>query len=222
MRIDVLTLFPNAFSSIDISLMKKAKDNNMVNINYIDFRKFSTFKNKNVDDTPCGGGAGQVICVQPVVDCLRSIPNYEKAYKIITAPRGSTYNQNKCVSLSKYEHIIILCGRYDGFDERIYDYFDESISIGNFILSGGELVACVIIDSVVRLINGVIGNSVSLVNESFENDLLSHPIYTRPIDFEGKNVPKILLSGNHEKINEYRKQQAKILTMKHRKDLLKL
>ena len=183
MRIDILTLFPEMFDGvINSSISKRALENKLFEVYIHDYREFSRKGNKRVDDYSYGGGAGMIIEVQPVVDCLRSIPGYEKAYKVITTAQAKTYNQKKAVELSKINHLIIICGHYEGIDYRIMNYVDEGISIGDYILTGGEIAALAIYDSVIRLIPNVLGNSESTVDESFSSDLLEYPQYTRPVE----------------------------------------
>lgn len=221
MRIDILTLFPDMFTGIiNSSISKRAIDDGAVSVYVHDFREFSSKANKRVDDYSYGGGAGMIIEVQPIVDCLRSIPEYEKAYKVITTAQAKTYNQKKAESLSKINHLIIICGHYEGVDYRIMDYVDEGISIGDYILTGGEPAAITIYDSIIRLLPDVLGNSESTVDESFSNDLLEYPQYTRPPVFEGKEVPSVLINGHHEKIRLYRRKESLRLTKKYRPDLL--
>jgi tRNA (guanine37-N1)-methyltransferase len=201
------------------SIMGRAIEQNLVTINPIDFREFSTSKHKKVDDYPFGGGAGMVLQVQPVYDALKSIEGYQKALKIIVTPQGETFHQEKAYSLSTVDHLIILCGHYEGFDERIRDYFDLELSIGDYVLTGGELAAMVLIDSITRVIPNVIGKDESHLMDSFSNDLLEHPHYTRPREFDGKKVPEVLLNGNHEHIRKWRFEQSVERTKKRRKDL---
>lgn len=221
MRIDVLTLFPEAIEGVvNSSILKRAIEKGTIKINIHDYREYSSKKNKRVDDYSYGGGAGMIIEVQPIVDCLRSIPNYQEAYKVITAPVGTSYNQKKARELSLKEHIIIICGHYEGIDHRIMDYIDEAISIGDYILTGGEIASLAIVDSVVRLIPDVLGNNESIDVESFDDNLLEYPQYTRPEVFEDKKVPDVLLSGNHEKIRKWRRYKSLEVTYNKRKDLL--
>lgn len=221
MRIDILTLFPEMFSSFDTSIIKRAIDANEVEIFIHDYRQFSPKKNKRVDDYSYGGGAGMIIEVEPIVNCLRSIPDFEKSRKIITSPVGKTYNQEYARELVKEDHIIIVCGHYEGIDDRISNYVNEAISIGDFILTGGEIAAMAIVDSVTRLIPNVLGNESSIEIESFDDNLLEYPQYTRPVDFEGFIVPEVLISGNHENIRKYRRFKSLQRTFKLRPDLLK-
>jgi len=222
MRIDILTLFPNVFKGfLSESIMKRAIENNLVEINLIDFREFSNSKHKKVDDYPFGGGAGMVLNVQPVVDALRSIEGYNSALKIMMTPQGETFTQEKAYDLSENEHLIILCGHYEGFDERIRKYFDLEVSIGDYVLTGGELGALVLIDSITRVIPDVISKDESHLNDSFSNGLLEHPHYTRPRVFEDEEVPEVLLNGHHKLINEWRLNESIERTKKRRPDLYK-
>lgn len=220
MRIDVLTLFPKMFDGfITESIMARAIKNNIVEINLIDFREHTNSKHKKVDDYPFGGGAGMVLSVQPVYDALTSIEGYEDALKIIVSPQGETFSQNKAYELSNKNHIIILCGHYEGYDERIRTYFDYEVSIGDYVLTGGELAAMVLIDGITRVIPNVISKDESHINDSFNNNLLEHPHYTRPREFKGQVVPEVLLNGHHKLINEWRLKQSIKKTKKVRPDL---
>ena len=222
MRIDVLTLFPAMFEGVlNESIMARALKNKIAEINVIDFREFSTDKHSKVDDYPFGGGAGMVLQVQPVHDALKSIEGYEKALKILMTPQGEPFKQEKAYQLSSVDHLIILCGHYEGYDERIRHYFDEEISIGDFVLTGGEIAAMAIIDSVVRVVDGTIGKAESHHNDSFNNMLLEHPHYTRPRIYEGMEVPEVLLNGHHQKINEWRHEMSLKRTKERRPDLYK-
>ncbi len=220
LKIDVLTIFPGMFGGfLNESIIYRARETKKVEINLIDFRKFSKNKHKKVDDYPYGGGAGMVLTVQPIVDALKSIDGYEKALKIIMSPQGETFNHEKAYDLSKEKHLIILCGHYEGFDERVRDYFDAEVSIGDYVLTGGELGAMVLIDSVTRLIKGVLNKQESHENDSFNGYLLDFPQYTRPREFDGKKVPDVLFNGHHEKINKWRKEKQIEKTKKVRPDL---
>jgi len=206
LRIDVLTLFPNMFTGfLNESIIKKAIDKKLIEINIINFRDYTPYKNNQVDDYSYGGGAGMVLMCEPIYNALENLKTKD-SHIVILSPRGKTYNQSKAIDLKKYKHIILICGHYEGFDERIYSYADEIISIGDYILTGGELPSMCIIDSVVRLIDGVI-NKESLENESFNDDLLDFPVYTKPREFKGMKVPDVLISGDHKKIEEYRNEQ---------------
>lgn len=220
MKIDILTLFPNMFNGFkEESIIKRAINDKKVEINTINFRDFATNKHKKVDDTPYGGGSGMVLMCQPIFDAVDSIKK-ENSKVILLSPQGKTFNQKKAYELSKEEHLIFVCGHYEGFDERIKTICDEEISIGDFVLTGGELPAMVICDSVVRLIKGVIDDESSK-NESFNDNLLDYPTYTKPRNYKGMQVPEVLLSGNHEKINKWRKEKRLKITSEKRPDLLK-
>ena len=219
MKIDILTLFPNMFDGFKTeSIIKRSIDKEIVEINIIDIRDFTPYKNKQVDDYAFGGGPGMIMMCEPVFNAVESVKD-EDAFVIILSPRGKTYNQKIAVDLSKKKHLIIICGHYEGFDERIYTLADMVISIGNFILTGGELPSMMITDSVVRLIDGVI-NKESLDSESFNDNLLDYPIYTKPREYKGLSVPEVLLNGNHKLINEYREEERKRITKEYREDLL--
>ena len=221
MIIDILTLFPEMFEGvINSSIIKKVIEKGLVTINLHDYREFSTKQNKRVDDYSYGGGAGMIIEVAPVVNCLRSISGFESARKIITLPTGEKYNQKKAEKLKEEKHIVIICGHYEGIDDRIMNYVDEAISIGDFILTGGEIAALSIIDSVIRLLPDALGNDEAIEIESFENGLLEYPQYTRPVSFEGLDVPEVLMNGNHEHIRKWRKFKQIEITYKYRPDLL--
>ena len=220
-RFDVLTLFPSMISPMfEDSILKRAIDNNLISINLHDFREFSKMKHHNVDDTPYGGGAGMVLMCPPIYDCLTSIEEYDKALKILLTPQGIKYSQKVAKELVKNDHIILICGHYEGFDERIRSFVDMEISIGDYVLTGGEIPAMAIIDSVSRLIPGVLHNEESAPTDSFENDLLEFPQYTKPYDFMGMKVPDILLSGNHQEIDKWRKNESLQRTKQRRSDLL--
>ncbi len=222
MRIDVLTLFPGMIDPVlSHSIIGRAIEKGHVDIKVHDFRDFSVDKHKSVDDTPYGGGAGMVLRVEPVVHALRALQGHETALKILMTPQGIPYSQSRAKTLSKNEHLIILCGHYEGYDERIRDYFDVEISIGDYVLTGGEIAALSVIDSIVRLIPGVLSNQISHEEDSFSNDLLEYPQYTRPRVFEGKSVPDILLSGHHKHIEQWRKEASLSRTKKRRPDLYK-
>ena len=220
MRIDVLTLFKDMIEPvIKQSIIGRAIYEKKIEIHVIDFREYSLNKHKKVDDYPYGGGAGMVLQVEPVVRALRAIPHYEKAKKILLTPQGETYLQQKALDLSKEDHLILLCGHYEGFDERIRGYFDMELSIGDFVLTGGEYAALVVIDSVVRLIPGVLNKEASKDEDSFSEGLLEYPHYTRPAVFEGQEVPEVLLSGNHEAIRVWRETESLKRTKNRRQDL---
>ena len=220
MKFDVLTLFPEMFSSLDESIIGRSKEKGLIDINLINIRDFSKNKHKKVDDTPYGGGAGMVMEPTVVYDAFKSIKD-EKTKVIYLSPQGKTLNQQKVQDLAKEESITLLCGHYEGIDQRVIDTIvDEEISIGDYVLTGGELPAMVLIDSVSRYIEGVLKEE-SIKEESFTNGLLEYPQYTRPEMFLDKRVPEILLSGNHQKIDEWRRNQSIINTYIKRPDLLK-
>ncbi len=219
MKIDILTLFPEMFDALNYSIIKRGMENNLFEINVINIRDFSKDVHKKCDDYPYGGGAGMVMMAQPIVDAFRSV-NTENAKVIYTSPKGKKFNQSLSKDLAKEEHLIILCGHYEGVDERALEILNaDEISIGDYVLTGGELPAMVIIDSLVRNIKGVI-NENSLQEESFSNGMLEYPQYTRPEVFENKKVPDVLLSGHHKNIQIWREEQSKIITKKRRPDLL--
>ena len=219
MKFDVLTLFPEMFDLLNYSILGKAKEKNLIDVNLINIRDFSKDKHKKVDDTPYGGGAGMVIRPDVVYDAYKSVKN-EDAKVIYMSPQGNILNQKKVEDLSKNEHLIILCGHYEGIDQRVLDKIvDEEISIGDYVLTGGEIPAMVLIDSVSRYIEGVI-NQDSIQEESFSNGLLEYPQYTRPEVFEGRKVPDVLLSGHHKNIEKWRRDKSIEITKIKRPDLL--
>ena len=220
MKITILSLFPNMFEGfLTESIIKRAIQNEKVEVKIINFRDYSVYNNKQVDDTPYGGGAGMVLMCDPIFRCIDEIrtPN---SHIIILSPEGSIYNEKKARELSKYEDIILMCGHYEGFDERIKTLADEIISVGDFVLTGGEIPAMLITDSIIRLLPGAITNE-SLESESFNENLLDYPVYTKPAVYRDMNVPDILLSGDHKKIDDYRESERIRLTKEKRPDLLK-
>ena len=220
MKIDILTLFPNMFDGFfNESIIKRAKDNKLIDINIVDFRKYSKDAHMKVDDTPYGGGAGMVLTCQPIFDAVKDLKK-ENSKVILLTPSGKQYKQRDAYELSKEEHLIIICGHYEGFDERIRTLADIEISIGDYVLTGGEIAACVLVDSITRLIPGAI-NEESHINDSFNDKyLLDYPTYTKPSVYDGLEVPEVLLSGDHKKIDEWRKQKQIEITTKLRPDLL--
>lgn len=219
MKFDVLTLFPEMFEPLKQSIIGKALEKKLIDINLINIRDFSKDKHKKVDDTPYGGGAGMVIRPDVVYDAYQSV-NSEKAKVIYMSPQGKTLNQQMVENLSKESHLIILCGHYEGIDQRVLDKIvEEEISIGDYVLTGGEIPAMVLIDSVSRYTEGVLKQD-SIQEESFSNGLLEYPQYTRPEIFKEESVPEILLSGHHEKIERWRKEKSIEMTKKKRPDLL--
>ena len=220
MQFDVLTLFPEMFEILNKSIIGKAKEKGLININLINIRDFSKNKHKKVDDTPYGGGAGMVMMPDVVYDAYKSIKD-NKAKVIYMSPQGNKITQKKIEELSKEKHLILLCGHYEGIDQRVLDEIvDEEISIGDYVLTGGELPAMVLIDSVSRYIEGVLKED-STKEESFSQGLLEYPQYTRPEIFQNKKVPEVLLSGHHQNIEKWRRKQSLKITLNKRPDLLK-
>ncbi len=220
MKIDILTLFPNMFSGfLDESIIKRAISKKQVEINLINFRDFSKLNNKQVDDTPYGGGGGMILRADILVDAIESVKK-ENSKVILLSPQGKTYNQEYAKKLAKESHLILVCGHYEGFDERIRNFVSDEVSIGDYVLTGGEVPAMVVTDSVVRLIDGVIKEN-SYLQDSFQNNLLDYPTYTKPRVFRGLRVPDVLLSGDHAKIDEWRKSEQIKKTKERRSDLLK-
>ena len=221
MKIDILTIFPKMFGPVlNESIIKRAQGKGVVKINIIDLRVFTRDKHKKVDDRPFGGGPGMIMSVEPFFEAVSYLKEKNKDRKsemrvILMDPRGKTFNQRFAVRLTRYEHLILLCGHYEGVDERIRRYLaDEEISIGDFILTGGELPAMVIIDSIVRLLPGSLGNEDSFIDESFSKGLLEYPQYTRPGNYKGMKVPDVLLSGDHKRIKEWKRGHALKITKK--------
>ena len=219
MKISIMTLFPSMFEGfINTSIISRAKANNIVEIECIDIRDFALDRFKHVDDTPYGGGAGMVLTCQPIFDCVESLKTKDSKVILLT-PDGIPYKQGTAYNLSKEKHLIFICGHYEGFDERIRSLCDLQLSIGDYVLTGGELASMVITDSIVRLLPGVIEEE-SHKNDSFNNNLLDYPTYTKPRNFRGMEVPEVLLSGNHKRIEEYRRLESIKKTQNRRPDLL--
>ncbi len=221
MTFDILTLFPEMFEGIiNSSIIKRAIEKELIKINIIDFRQYSGNKHMTVDDYAYGGGAGMLIRVDPIHRALQEIPNIDKAYKILTTPSGHLWSQQKAEQLSKNDHIVIICGHYEGIDERITNYINEEISVGDYVLTGGEIPAAIIFDSVSRLVPGVIKDE-SIMLESFTTGILEYPQYTRPPVYDGHEVPEVLLSGHHANIKKWQRYQALKKTYQNRPELLK-
>jgi tRNA (guanine37-N1)-methyltransferase len=224
MRIDILSLFPEMFDGVfNSSILKKAQESDAFHYNYVNFREYTENKHNKVDDYPYGGGAGMVLTPQPIFDAVEDVTkgSDKKPRVILMCPQGETHTQQKAEELAMEDHLIFICGHYEGYDERIRKHLvTDEISIGDYVLTGGELGAMVVVDSVVRLLPGVLGNESSAPEDSFSSGLLEHPHYTRPADFRGMTVPEVLMSGNHAKIDEWRKQQSLKRTFERRKDLL--
>lgn len=224
MRIDILTLFPEMFTGVfGSSIINKAQEKDAVELNLINFRDFSENKHKTVDDYPYGGGNGMLLKPEPIFAAVESIENYLRARIIMLTPQGRPFNQKFAEELKKEEHLIFLCGHYEGFDERIREHLvTDEISIGDFVLTGGELAAMVVVDSIVRLLPGVLGNEQSADTDSFSSDLLEYPQYTRPEEFRGWRVPEVLLSGHHQNIEDWRKKEAMKRTLIRRPELIRV
>mgnify|MGYP001470675184 FL=1 len=224
MHIDILTLFPEMLEGFfNSSILKRAADRGQFQYNFINFRDFAMNKHKKVDDYPYGGGAGMVLTPQPIFDAVDYAKNQRETNPrvILMCPQGETYNQKKAEELAQEEHLIIICGHYEGYDERIREHLvTDEISIGDYVLTSGEIGALVVVDSVVRLLPNVLGNVESAKEDSFSTGLLEHPHYTRPADFRGMKVPEVLLQGNHAEIDRWRMKMALKRTYERRPDLL--
>ena len=222
MKIDILTLFPNSFTPLTESIIGRAQKNDKIEINVVDIREFSLDKHKKCDDYTFGGGEGLLMTPQPLFDCIESVLD-DDAFVIYLSPKGKTLNQSVVQDLAtNYKHLVLICGHYEGIDQRVIDTFvDMELSIGDYILTGGELPAMVLVDSVARLLPEVLGNDQSFKNETFKDNLIEFPQYTRPSEFRGLKVPEVLLSGNHQEVEKWRKQQSEELTKKRRPDLIK-
>jgi tRNA (guanine37-N1)-methyltransferase len=222
MKIDILTLFPDMFDIFKHSIMGRAISNGVINIATHNIRDFSIDKHKKVDDYPYGGGAGMVMTAQPLVDSIKHVKSQNGGKVIFLGPRGKKFDHSLSKALSEEKELIFICGHYEGIDERVYEYIDEEISLGDFILTGGEMACIPIIDSLCRLIPGVLGKNESFLEESFYDGLLEYPHYTRPEIYDGREVPKILLSGHHKNIQKWREEQSLKITGDRRPDLMKL
>lgn len=219
MRIDILTIFPSMFDGfLSESIIKRAIEKHLVEINVVNFRDYSKDPHNKVDDTPYGGGAGMVLCCQPIMDAVEDLRTTDSKVILLT-PDGIRYDQRLAYSLSNEKHLIIICGHYEGFDDRIRSIVDLEVSIGDYVLTGGEIPSMVITDSITRLLDGVIEKD-SHINDSFNNNLLDYPTYTKPRVYKGMEVPSVLLNGNHKEIEEYRKNEAIKRTLERRPDLL--
>ena len=217
MKIDILTLFPEMFDNVfNESIIKRAKDKNLVNINIHNFRDNSPLNNKQVDDTIYGGGPGMLLRCEPIFETMDKI---EPGYVVLLSPDGEKFNQKMAMEMSKKDHLIFICGHYEGFDERIKTLSDKIVSIGDYVLTGGEIPCMVMVDSITRLIPGVI-NSESLDSESFNDNYLDYPAYTKPYEYRGMKVPDVLVSGDHKKIDEWRRIEREKKTKEKRPDLL--
>lgn len=220
MKITILTLFPEFFDSFQTtSIIKRALDAKRVEFECVNYRDYTLDRHHHVDDTPYGGGIGMLLMVQPIVDCLKAVKS-EHSHVVLLTPQGKTFKQEMARRYCKeVDHLILICGHYEGYDERIRDYVDEEVSLGDFVLTGGEIAAMTISDAVIRLIDDVIKQE-SHEGDSFENGLLEYPQYTRPVEFDGKRVPDVLLSGHHENIRKWRLKESLRKTYLKRNDLL--
>ncbi len=222
MKIDILTLFPEMFNALNYSIIGKAQEKKIIHLNTVDFRKFSNNKHNQVDDYPYGGGHGMILKVEPIYNALNFLGKNEKTKVILLCPQGEKFNQKKAEELSKEEHLVFICGHYEGYDERIRDFLvTDEISLGDFVLTGGELAAMTIIDSITRLIPNVLSKEESHMEDTFTTGLLEYSQYTRPREFKGMKVPEVLFSGNHKKIKEYKLYNSLMKTYNRRPDLLK-
>lgn len=223
MKIDILTLFPEMFSPLDISIIKRARDKDIIDINIYNIRDFSMDKHKKVDDYPYGGGMGMVMAPDPIYRAMEHATSVcgDKPRVLLMAPGGRVFNQEMARELSKEKHLVIICGHYEGIDERIKPLVNDEISIGDYVITGGELAAMVVVDSTCRLIPGVLSSSTSYEEESFYDGLLEYPQYTRPEEYLGMKVPEVLLSGHHENVRLWRRYQSLKKTLERRPDLIK-
>ena len=226
MRIDLVTLFPEMFAGVfGTSIIGRATERGALDIHYTNFRDYSTDKHRHVDDTPCGGGAGMVLKPEPLYAAVRDIwaqttTLAERRCTIIFDPTGEVFTQKTAKELAGFEQLILICGHYEGFDQRVYDLADRMISVGDFVLTGGEIPAMLVVDATARMLPGVLGDDTSAPTDSFFDVLLGCPQYTRPREFEGKAVPDVLLSGNHAEIARWRREQSLLATLRHRPELL--
>ncbi len=220
MKIDILTLFPEMFAPMDHSVMKNAQDKGLLEWTCHNFRDFAINRHGHVDDYPYGGGAGMLLRPEPIVHCLEAIPHYQDARVVLVDPIGQPFSQQLAQELAQEDHLIFICGHYEGFDERVRAYVDDQVSLGDYVLTNGELPTMVMVDATVRLIPGVVGNEESIVHESFQVPLLEHPQYTRPLEFRQQLVPEVLVSGHHAKISQWRHRESLRRTYLHRPDLL--
>ena len=220
MKIDILTLFPEMFTPLKTSIIGRAVESGKLEICVTDIRDYTLDKHKKCDDTPFGGGAGMVMMPQPIADAINAVDPDHRALRVYLSPKGRVFNQKVVLEYSKLDRLLLLCGHYEGVDQRVLDLFiDSELSIGDFVLTGGEIPAMAVVDAVARYVDGVI-NEQSLEQESFSSGMLEYPHYTRPQEFMGLKVPEVLVSGNHKKINEWREEQSRKITAKNRPDLL--
>lgn len=220
MRIDVLTLFPEMFAPMHHSIMKQAQEEGLISFATHDFRQYAVNKHGHVDDYPYGGGAGMLLRVEPIVHALEDLTLSPDAKVILMDPAGKPFSQEMATEWSKVDQLVFICGHYEGFDHRVRDYITDEVSVGDYVLTNGELPTMVMIDATVRLIPEVVGNAESIVNESHQSSLLEHPQYTRPREFRGKQVPEVLFSGHHKKIEEWQRKESIRRTYLNRPELL--
>lgn len=221
MKITVLTLFPEMFVPLKESIVGRAVEANKLEIDVVNIRDYADNKHKKTDDYPFGGGAGMVMMPQPIASAMDAVDPDHAAWRVYLSPKGETFRQQKVYDLLRHDRLVLLCGHYEGVDQRVIDlYIDEEISIGDYVLTGGELPAMVVCDCLARYVDGVLSEG-SLVDESFSDGMLEYPQYTRPAVFRGAEVPEVLLSGNHAAIDEWRKRQSRKITRSRRPDLLK-
>ena len=220
MKISVLTIFPEMLEPLKHSILGGAVEDGIIELEIINIRDYSRSKHKNTDDYPFGGGAGMLMMPQPILDCMDSVCPSGEAYKICLSPRGRLFNSDIAQELAQKEQLILLCGHYEGIDQRVIDLMDEELSIGDYVLTGGEPAAIVVIDCISRFIGGVLGSAQSAHEDSFSDGLLEFPQYTRPAEIRGMRVPEVLLSGNHAKISQWRREQQLVITRRNRPDLL--
>lgn len=219
MKIDILTLFPEMFEIFKYSIIGRASEKNVININTTNIRDYTLDKHKKVDDYPYGGGSGLVMAAQPIVDTIRNVKKHNNGKVIFLGPRGVTFDQELAKKLSSEDELVFLCGHYEGIDERVYKYIDMEVSLGDFVLTGGEMACIPIVDSICRMIPGVLSREESFVEESFYNGFLEYPQYTRPENYEGDLVPEVLLSGHHENVRKWRRYKSLCITREKRPDL---
>ena len=220
MKIDILTLFPEMFTPLKTSIIGRAENAGKIEINIVNIRDYTLDKHKKCDDTPFGGGAGMVMMAQPIASAIEAVDKNHTAKRIYMSPKGRVFNQKVVTEYAKLPHLVLLCGHYEGVDQRVIDLFiDEELSIGDYVLTGGEIPAMAVADAVCRYVDGVI-NGESLKQESFSDGTLEYPQYTKPPEFMGLKVPEVLISGHHQKVEEWRREQSKEITKKRRPDLL--
>jgi tRNA (guanine37-N1)-methyltransferase len=220
MKIDILTLFPEMFAPLKTSIIGRAVESGKLEINVIDIRDYTLDKHKKCDDTPFGGGAGMVMMPQPIASAIEAVDPEHHALRVFMSPKGRTFSQKVVLEYSKLDHLLLLCGHYEGVDQRVLDlYIDQEISLGDFVLTGGEIPAMAVVDAVARYVDGVIKGE-SLEQESFSNGMLEYPHYTRPQEFKGIKVPEVLTNGNHALIAKWREEKSREITLKNRPDLL--